>query len=171
METKDVVAVEEAISTIVGSPCSIEYFRYISQTRAEVFVGNNSDGLVKDNLGKFRNYYHHDFCICVNYDDNNFGKYQIAKMRLYQLPGCCGVAVSSDVYVAERYRNQGINNLLHTFRINLAKYMGFGTLMCTYTHRQEAVKRTLVKNNWKELYTFINPRTNNTVHMSIIDLK
>lgn len=168
MEAKDVIDVEQRISQIIGKECHFEFIRYDGAKRIEVNKSQDqSDGFLRDNLGNLPGYYNFDYYLYLKApEDGNY----IAYMRQYQLPGCCGVAVSSGVHVSYLCRNRGINTILNKFRIELAKHMGYSVLMCSDIDSNEPSKRTLARNGWKDIYHFKNRRTNNTVNISIVSL-
>ena len=94
----------------------------------------------------------------------------ISNFTLIQLPGCCGVCVSTRCWVKETYRNKGLNTLLNNFRMEIAKYLGYTVLLCTDKEDNKAQKRVLEKNNWKQIDQFKNKRTGNIVNIHTIHL-
>lgn len=88
---------------------------------------------------------------------------QISSFTLTPLPGCCGVVISTGVYILPEYRNKGIGTLLNQYRIDEAKRMGYGQIICTCLNSNKIQKRILYKNGWTPSSLFNNPRTNNTV--------
>ena len=46
----------------------------------------------------------------------------ISTFKLIQMIGCCGICVSTNVFVTSKYRNKGINTILNNFRIAVAEY-------------------------------------------------
>lgn len=95
---------------------------------------------------------------------------KITQFKLVQLPGCCGICISTGVFVHNNYRNKGINSILNNMRIELAKYSGYGILLCTDKDNNDYERKTLNKNDWKDIYSFINPRTNNKLNITIKEL-
>lgn len=91
----------------------------------------------------------------------------ISKFKLIQMIGCCGICVSTGVYVHNEYRNKGVNTILNNFRIDIAKELGYGLLLCTDVSNNTAEVKTLDKNGWKHIYNFKNPRTSNNINISI----
>ena len=177
MLPKEVTDLEARISEMLGTKCWFEYSRWDGAKRLE--DGKPSDvydGLLKDLLDIMPGRYHNDHLIClkkeVSVDYNGRSDYGIvASMRLYQLPGCCGVAVSSGSTVVEKYRRKGLNTILNKFRMELAKHMGYTVLLCSDLHSNEASKKTLAKNGWKDIYQFKNKRTNNVIDIAAINLE
>lgn len=94
----------------------------------------------------------------------------ISNFTLVQMIGCCGICVSTGVYVHNQYQNKGINTILNNFRINVAKELGYGILLCTDVSYNIAEIKTLDKNGWKHIYNFKNPRTSNKINISIKEL-
>lgn len=99
---------------------------------------------------------------------NKKSGYGVACFTLTQLPGCCGVLVSTGAWVG--YTGRGIGTLLNKLRIELAKNMGYGILMCTDLTDNIAQRRILEKNGWKDIYDFTNPRTGNHIAVSVYDI-
>ena len=94
----------------------------------------------------------------------------ISTFKLVQMIGCCGICVSTGVYVHNEYRNKGVNTILNNFRIDIAKELGYGLLLCTDVSNNTAEVKTLDKNGWKHIYNFKNPRTQNNINISIKEL-
>lgn len=94
----------------------------------------------------------------------------ISSFKLIQMIGCCGICVSTAVLVYPEYRNKGINTILNNFRIDIAKELEYGILLCTDVAHNTAEVKTLDKNGWKHIYNFKNPRTSNNINISIKEL-
>ena len=94
----------------------------------------------------------------------------ISLFKLIQMTGCCGICVSTAVLVYPEYCNKGINTILNNFRIDIAKELGYGILLCTDVSDNTAEVKTLDKNGWKHIYNFRNPRTSNKINISIKEL-
>lgn len=123
--------------------------------KIEVSYVNNFSG--KSEQGLF---------VIIDLDNNS----AISEFRLVQLPGCCGICISTGAFVNSEYQNKGIGKLLNSYRILQAKEWGYGALMCTDIVTNEYQNRILVKNNWLNLAQFNNPRTGNDVNIHYIDL-
>lgn len=95
----------------------------------------------------------------------------IAFGQLRQLPGCCGVCVSTQADVSIKYRSLGIGALLNSYRQELAWQLGYTTLLCTDVDKNVAEQRVLEKTGWKRLFGFKNRRTNNDVSMHVVNLR
>ena len=91
----------------------------------------------------------------------------ISTFKLIQMIGCCGICVSTNVFVTSKYRNKGVNTILNNFRIAVAKELGYGLLLCTDVSNNIAEVKTLDKNGWEHIYNFRNPRTGNNINISI----
>jgi hypothetical protein len=94
----------------------------------------------------------------------------IATFRMSQLNGCCGVCVSYNVQTSEAYRGRGIGKLLNQLRVQIADYLDYTVLLCTDVQQNTAQRKIIAKNSWKDIHTFVNKRTNNTVNISVINL-
>jgi hypothetical protein len=97
-------------------------------------------------------------------------KIPIASFSLLEMPGCCGICISTKSYVEYNYRGKGVNLLLNNFRIEVARNLGYGILLCTDVKSNTAQLNTLNKNNWKHIHEFLNPRTGNLLNISIKEL-
>lgn len=93
-----------------------------------------------------------------------------AEWTLAGMPGCCGMVVSTAASVFSDFRKKGLGTFLNLVRVDIAKRMEYGALMCTDIEKNTPQRKILEKNEWKEIYSFRNPRTNNTVIVSCVDL-
>ena len=94
----------------------------------------------------------------------------ISQFKLIQMPGCCGICISTGTYVHPDFRGKGVNILLNNFRIDIAKHLGYGLLMCTDLKSNTPQMKTLDKNGWKHIHEFKNPRTGNILNVTIKEL-
>ena len=94
----------------------------------------------------------------------------ISTFRLLQMVGCCGICISTGTYVHPDFRGKGVNIILNNFRIDIAKHLGYGLLMCTDLKSNTPQMKTLDKNGWKHIHEFQNPRTGNILNITIKEL-
>lgn len=94
----------------------------------------------------------------------------ISTFRLLQMVGCCGICISTGTYVHPDFRGKGVNIILNNFRIDIAKHLGYGLLMCTDLKSNVPQMKTLDKNGWKHIHEFQNPRTKNILNITIKEL-
>lgn len=94
----------------------------------------------------------------------------ISRFSLRELPNCCGVIVSSGVFVNYPYRKKGVGTLLHQLRIEIAIALGYSTMLCSDVLHNTAQRKILKKNGWKDVYQFRNIRSANEVVLSILNL-
>ena len=94
----------------------------------------------------------------------------ISEFKLLQMPGCCGICISTGSYVNPEFRGKGVNIILNNFRIDIAKHLGYGLLMCTDLKSNTPQMKTLDKNGWKHIHEFKNPRTGNILNVTIKEL-
>ena len=94
----------------------------------------------------------------------------ISTFRLLQMVGCCGICISTGTYVHPDFRGKGVNIILNNFRIDIAKHLGYGLLMCTDLKSNVPQMKTLDKNGWKHIHEFQNPRTGNILNITIKEL-
>lgn len=95
---------------------------------------------------------------------------EISAFKLVQMPGCCGICISTGVSIHPSYRGRGLNTLLNNMRIELARLGGYTLLMCTDLVNNIPERKTLDKNYWRDIYLFKNLRTSNELAISIRDL-
>lgn len=122
----------------------------------------------------------------VNYDEKlTLGKYElkfktpnpsdpmkgkIASFELYPMINCCAICVSTTAWVHPFYQHRGIGRTLNSLRIDIARYLGYGLLLCTDVESNEYQRKILKTNGWKDIHKLVNPRTMNTVFISVINL-
>lgn len=82
-----------------------------------------------------------------------------------EMPGCCGVLISTGAHVIHAYRGKGVGTLLNEYRKRVAKTFGYGLLLCTDILTNDSQQKILDKNGWKQITAFRNPRTGNTIGM------
>lgn len=105
----------------------------------------------------------------VKWDKKN--EHLVSFFTMIQMPGCCGVVVSTGSLVSACYRKKGIGTLLNLFRIEIAKILGYSLIFCTDVTENTAESRILEKNGWKIIDRFLNKRTNNNVNLSVFHIK
>lgn len=108
----------------------------------------------------------------------DLGQYQLmvdgkpaAHWSLAGFPGCCGICVSTEAAVHHPFAKKGLGTLLNALRIDWARTLGYGTLLCTDIAKNLPQRKVLAINGWKDVHSFINPRTSNEVIISVFDLK
>lgn len=94
----------------------------------------------------------------------------VASFTLEKFPGCCGIYVSTGAMVWYEYRRKGIGTILNKMRIDIARAEGYGCLICTDIVDNKPQQKILAKNGWSQIHQFMNPRTGNNVHISVINL-
>ena len=93
-----------------------------------------------------------------------------ASFELHPMINCCGICVSTKAFVAEGFRRKGLGTLLNNLRIEIARLNGYGLLLCTDVESNEAQRKVLAKNGWKDVHDFVNPWTQNKVFISVVNL-
>lgn len=94
----------------------------------------------------------------------NLGDMCVATFSLYDLPGCCGVLVSTATHVA--FHNKGIGTWLQKVKERLAVGAGYSLLLCTHKYsssKDNAQTKLMNRAGWKEALTFLNKRTANHI--------
>lgn len=85
---------------------------------------------------------------------------------LQEMPGCCGILVSTDTYVAKSQRGKGIAQLMQQMKEVAARATGYQVLFCTVNisdPESSVQEHILKKTGWKEVALFKNLRTKNQV--------
>lgn len=90
-----------------------------------------------------------------------------AKFFISLFHGCCAFCITYNNFIGSNARNKGINKDLITIKEQLALLAGYTGLVCTTNTKDVRTLSTLAHTGFKELYTTINRRTNNTVKMFI----
>lgn len=80
----------------------------------------------------------------------------IAGWNIKELPGCPGVAVFCEAWVAPRCAKKGLGTLLHEFRLTVAKRAGFSLALCTVDMSNAPQMRILHKFRWERGRLFQN---------------
>ena len=96
-------------------------------------------------------------------------KIVVARFKLVEMPGCCGVVISTAAFTDPDYQKRGIGTSLNKFRIAIARAVGYSTMMCTAVD-DGITEKILNKNHWIKTGTFVNKRTNNSISMYTIPL-
>jgi ribosomal protein S18 acetylase RimI-like enzyme len=96
--------------------------------------------------------------------------YAISTSTLVQLPGCCGICVSTGAFVKEDLRGMGIGTIMATLRLEVAKAYGFTAMLCTDVAKNGPQQGVLNKHGYEKVFEFKNSRTDNDVlvHMRLI---
>lgn len=94
----------------------------------------------------------------------------IGSFELHPMINCCGICVSTRAYVHPDFRNVGLNTILNSLRIDIARFLGYSLLLCTDVTSNEAQRKVLARNGWRDIYRFLNRRTGNLVAISVINL-
>lgn len=87
----------------------------------------------------------------------------VASFRITALPGCSPVGVFNKVHTAVMFRGIGVGKLLHEFRVDLARYLGYQLLLCTVETGNVAQTVILNRYEWTRITVFHNPKTGNTI--------
>lgn len=96
---------------------------------------------------------------------------RICFFTIVQLPGCCGVLISTGAYVSPEFRNLGIGTILNNLRKEIAKkVLGYSLLLCTNRMDNRAQQTILRKNGWEKIHTFKNSRTDNKIAIHVVQL-
>jgi len=101
-------------------------------------------------------------------DGSSLNESVIALWTLTEMPGCNGIVISTDSFVAYDYRGKGLGTLLNTARIQKSKALGFSVMLCTHNVVNNEQQAILDTNGWRKVFGFINDRTGHVVAASIL---
>lgn len=87
----------------------------------------------------------------------------IASFQLSQVPTCCGLCLSSATYVHATFMKKGIGTLLMELKEKIAWDARYSVIMGTLTTNMEAERKIWKKFGWKEMSSWTNRRSGNTV--------
>ena len=104
------------------------------------------------------------------FDKNNLIETRMASWNLQQLPGCCGVCLSTDARVELAFQAKGIGKCLNKARIRMAQLQGYGSIQCTVLSDNKPQLKILVDNGWECINTFTNPKTKNKINLFVKNL-
>jgi hypothetical protein len=94
----------------------------------------------------------------------------VSTFELIPMINCCGILVSTRSIVYDKFKNKGIGTILNSFRIDIARAMGYSLLLCTDVDNNDYQQKILLRNGWKNIFSFINQRTSNKVNIHVINL-
>jgi hypothetical protein len=89
----------------------------------------------------------------------------VASFKLVQMPGCCGVLVSTESQVQIAYRGKGIGTFLQEIKEFLAKRFQVGSMIATVVDGNAAEERILNKTGWIPVYNLVNPKSGNLINV------
>ena len=95
---------------------------------------------------------------------------KVSTFKLYQMPHCCGIAISCNAFVEEQYRNKRVGSVLNNLRQEIARANGYTILICTDIAKNDHQRKLLKTNGWEDVLEFKNKRTGNTVYLAYIGL-
>lgn len=94
----------------------------------------------------------------------------IADGYLTPMSGCCGLIIAHNALTTHKYQKRGIGTLLNLYRLDVARVLGYGTVICT-DKRNSFNQKILAKNGWRKVHEFVNPRTDNSVDTFVFKVK
>jgi len=103
------------------------------------------------------------------YEKNTFKV--IFRVGFAELPGCCGVCVSTGTYVHDRYNGKGIGKVLMALKKYIARHMGYTVLLLTEIERSSRNRKIINKTGFTDFFDFLNNRSGNVVVLSAIPLR
>jgi len=100
---------------------------------------------------------------------SSYGKH-IAGFQLIQQPNCCGILISTQTYVIEEKRGQGIAQELMKLKIALAREFNYPCMLATARLDNEVEIHILEKFGWERGHEFLNNRTDNQLAIYTLDI-
>lgn len=100
----------------------------------------------------------------------NSPAYTISSSTLTQMPGCCGMCVSTGAVVRKDLRGNGIGNIMAELRIAVARKLNYSAMICTDVAKNTPQQSILAKFGYERVFSFVNRRTKNEVltHMRLL---
>lgn len=101
------------------------------------------------------------------------GNIPLSEWTMYELPGCCGIAISSGVRIYEPFKGRGLNHVFNKVRQRMAQLVGYGALIATSIADAEGLRpenATLRRRRFTAEEEFYNPNTGNNVILWFKDL-
>jgi hypothetical protein len=95
---------------------------------------------------------------------------RISQLKLVELPGCCGVAVSTGLSVSHEYTNKGIGNLMQQIRDYVARRLNYGKIIATVVVGNKSEEHLLKKFGFVSTPEFTNPKTGHRIRLWEKDL-
>ena len=93
-----------------------------------------------------------------------------AAWKMYEMPHCCGIIISCHAHINKDMRGLGLGRLMNSFRQDIARLLDYSLFFCTDIEANLPQRRLLKSAGFKDIYGFVNKRTGNLVHLSVIDL-
>ena len=90
------------------------------------------------------------------------------KFGFYELnpfPGCNQIVVSNHAFINKAARGQGHGRKQQEDRLENIKALGYDYVVCTVKATTVAEIKNLVRTGWKQLDSFLNRETENTVQL------
>jgi hypothetical protein len=86
------------------------------------------------------------------------------------MPGCCGVIISTELWIEPKYRGRNYNKIFFELRKELAKKLGYSKILATIRMDNIPEVVACAKYGWHFIETFTNKRTNNLLALIEINL-
>lgn len=93
------------------------------------------------------------------------GEKPIGRFILQDMVNCSGIIINSDVYISKMFLNKGLGSMINSFCIDFCKYYGYGIIQATDRDSNEFQKKIFIKNNWKLVANFVNPKSLNRINV------
>ena|SRR6185312_3115161 len=94
----------------------------------------------------------------------------VGTFTLSPMPGCCGVVVSENSNLDERYRGIWVGKQFHEIKAKVAAYFGYKAMIMTTQLRNFPEVIGAAKAGWSFKHSFRNKRTDNDIGIAIKDL-
>lgn len=89
----------------------------------------------------------------------------LATFSLNDMYNCSGILIFSELIIHKNHRNKGLSKAVTGFIVDFAKYYGYGVLQAVDLDSNEFQKKSFLKNNWKTVSSFVNPKTGNKLNV------
>jgi len=91
----------------------------------------------------------------------------VAEGKIVEMPGCCGLVVSTGAWVSYDERNYGVGTIMSDLRSEIAKCMGYTAMICTDVDTNAPQQKVLGTLGWDRVSGFVNRRTDNPLSIHV----
>lgn len=102
---------------------------------------------------------------CMLKEDKGNKSASIGRFTLVPMPACCGLVISTDLYLNTKYRGTEIGKEFLTLKEWTAKMLGYPAIIATTQIDNVAEQKSMTKRGYKEIAQWKNTKTNNQLNL------
>ena len=91
------------------------------------------------------------------------GTQEIGGFRLAPMPGCCGIVVVHNMFLAPQWRGSAYRQEIRDLKTTLCRRLGYTLMIATTRMDQVASVGNMIRSGYKIIETFTNSRTNHLI--------